>query len=232
MEIISRKQWGARPAGSSRNIKTPVQELWLHHSATSDSGVRTVRAIQKFHQVNRGWADIAYNWIYSPSERTFYEGRGAGVQGAHTAGRNTVSHALCVLGNFDRAGATDTIIEDLQAFLRWHSEYGPSRFTGGHKDAPNANTACPGRNLDAALRAINGLVAVPKTQPAVNRPLIRLWDRGPHVRFLQEELNRRGHNLATDGVYGPLTQHAVTTFQRSNGLTPDGLVGPKTWGRL
>lgn len=232
MELISRSSWNARPAGSTRRIKTPVTELWLHHSATSDAGERTVRAIQKFHQVNRGWADIGYNWLYSPSTGKFYEGRGAGVQGAHTAGRNTVSHALCVLGNFEKQGVTDRTLEDLQAFLKWHKQYGPDRFTGGHSDAPKANTACPGRNLQANLRAINGLVPVPQTQPAQRRPLIRLWDRGAHVRHLQEELNRRGHNLTTDGVYGPLTQHAVTVFQRSNGLTPDGLVGPNTWGEL
>lgn len=232
MKLLTREEWQARPAGTQRKIATPVKELWLHHSATTDAGVRTVRAIQKFHQVNRGWADIAYNWLYSPSTRTFYEGRGPGIQGAHTAGHNTKSHALCVLGNFERAGVTDAIIEDLQGFLRWHSEYGPSRFTGGHRDARNANTACPGRNLQAALRAINGLVPVPKTQPATARPLIRLWDRGPHVKHLQEELTRRGNDLRVDGVYGPLTQHAVTRFQRANGLRIDGIVGPQTWGKL
>jgi murein L,D-transpeptidase YcbB/YkuD len=232
MELVTRDQWGARPAKSTRRIKTPVAELWLHHSATRDAGLRSVKAVQRFHQVNRGWSDIAYNWLYSPSTGKFYEGRGAGVQGAHTQGRNTVSHALCVLGNYNTAGVTDKMITDLQGFLKWHGQYGPTRFTGGHKDAPGANTACPGRNLQANLRAINGLVPVPQSQPAQNRPLIRLWDRGAHVKYLQEELNRRGHNLTVDGRYGPLTQHAVTVFQRANGLKADGLVGPKTWGKL
>ena len=232
MELITRSEWGARPATNRRTIATPVKELWLHHSASPDTGVRAVRAIQRFHQVNRGWADIGYSFLYSPAERKFYEGRGVGVQGAHTAGHNTTSHGLCVLGNYDRAGVTDSIIEDLQAFLRWHSEFGPSRFTGGHKDARNARTACPGRNLDANLRAINGLVPVPQNQPATTRPLIRLWDRGEHVKHLQRELNRRGNTLKVDGIYGPLTQHAVTVFQRANGLLIDGIVGPQTWGAL
>ena len=232
MELISRSSWNARPAGSTRRIKTPVAELWLHHSASPDTGVRAVRAIQRFHQTTRGWADIGYNFVYSPAERKFYEGRGVGIQGAHIAGHNTTSHGLCVLGNYDRAGVTDTIIEDLQAFLRWHSEFGPSRFTGGHKDARGARTACPGRNLDANLRAINGLVPIPQNQPAKTRPLIRMWDRGEHVKHLQRELNRRGFDLNEDGIYGPITQHAVTVFQRRTGLTPDGIVGPKTWGQL
>ena len=35
-----------------------------------------------------------------------------------------------------------------------------------------------------------------------------------------------------DGIYGPLTEEAVITFQRANGLTPDGIVGPKTWAKI
>jgi hypothetical protein len=231
VKLVTRQEWGARPA-RSRTIALPVRELWLHHSASPDTGERAVRAIQRFHQVNRGWADIGYNFLYSPAERKFYEGRGAGVLGAHTRGHNLTSHGLCVLGNYDRAGFTDSMLEDLQAFLRWHKQYGPDRFTGGHQDAQGANTACPGRNLQNNLRAINGLVAVPQNQPAVRRPLIRMWDRGEHVKYLQAQLNLRGARLKIDGNYGPLTQHAVTQFQRANGLTPDGIVGPKTWGRL
>jgi murein L,D-transpeptidase YcbB/YkuD len=231
MQLISRKEWNAKPATGKR-IPLPVKELWLHHSASPDTGARAVRAIQKFHMQQRGWSDIAYTWIYSPSQRAFYEGRGPGVLGAHTKGHNTIGHGLCVLGNYDRAGVTDNIIADLQQFLRWHKQYGPDRFTGGHNEAKGANTACPGRNLQANLRAINGLVAIPQKQPATARPVIRLWDRGEHVKHLQRELNRRGYKLTVDGMYGPLTQHAVTTFQRTSGLTPDGLVGPKTWAKL
>lgn len=232
MELVSRDQWGANPAKSVRRIKTPVAELWLHHSASQDAGLRSVKTVQRFHQVNRGWADIAYNWVYSPLTGKFYEGRGAGVQGGHTQGRNSVSHALCVLGNYDTAGVSDQTVTDLQAFLKWHGQYGPTRFTGGHTDAPGANTACPGRNLHANLRAINGLTPMLKKAPATSRPVIRLWDKGPHVKHLQEELNRRGHNITADGRYGPLTQHAVTVFQRANRLKADGLVGPKTWRLL
>jgi murein L,D-transpeptidase YcbB/YkuD len=35
-----------------------------------------------------------------------------------------------------------------------------------------------------------------------------------------------------DGIFGPVTKTAVEQFQKSAGLTVDGIVGPKTWAAL
>lgn len=37
-----------------------------------------------------------------------------------------------------------------------------------------------------------------------------------------------GTPLVEDGIYGPLTRHAVVAFQKTHGLAPDGIVGPLT----
>jgi peptidoglycan hydrolase-like protein with peptidoglycan-binding domain len=69
--------------------------------------------------------------------------------------------------------------------------------------------------------------------PSTTRPTVRLGDRGDHVRFLQERLSARGFLSGTiDGVFGTGTLRAVQSFQRSAGLTDDGVVGPSTWGAL
>jgi peptidoglycan hydrolase-like protein with peptidoglycan-binding domain len=49
------------------------------------------------------------------------------------------------------------------------------------------------------------------------------------VRRIQRRLARLGffHHVVT-GFYGPVTTAAVAAFQRSAGLTVDGLWGPKT----
>ena len=36
----------------------------------------------------------------------------------------------------------------------------------------------------------------------------------------------------SDGEFGPLSEAATVAFQSANGLTPDGIVGPQTWGAL
>jgi len=52
--------------------------------------------------------------------------------------------------------------------------------------------------------------------------------RGDDVYALQESLMELGYNLAVDGVFGSETEGLVKDFQRAAGLTPDGIVGPKT----
>lgn len=59
---------------------------------------------------------------------------------------------------------------------------------------------------------------------------LRLGSRGPNVKLIQSLLNRIGYNAGeVDGIFGAQTQRAVIAFQRNNGLTPDGIVGPATW---
>ncbi len=56
---------------------------------------------------------------------------------------------------------------------------------------------------------------------------------GADVRLLQTELKNLGFYTGTiDGMFGGGTESAVKSFQRSAGLTPDGIVGPKTWERI
>ena len=56
---------------------------------------------------------------------------------------------------------------------------------------------------------------------------LKLGSRGTDVITLQKKLN-----LHQDGIFGPLTEEAVKEFQKSNGLTVDGIVGAKTWAKL
>jgi len=74
----------------------------------------------------------------------------------------------------------------------------------------------------------------PTIWPPFPDVILRRGMQGPSIRQVQERLNELGANprLATDGIFGPLTEAAVMAFQRTRGLTPDGIVGLFTWNNL
>ena len=158
MELVRRADWGAAPPkGRPVPIAAPVKYLFLHHSAGPDGGAQVVRSIQDFHQRVRGWQDVGYTWLYSPGSRTFYEGRGPAIHGAHTRGYNKVGHGLCVLGNYDKAELPVHAIDDLAEWAYWHGgTWGPDQYIP-HRQM--GETACPGRNVMAVLDQINVLAS-------------------------------------------------------------------------
>ncbi len=65
------------------------------------------------------------------------------------------------------------------------------------------------------------------------QPMLRSGSRGEAVRRLQELLNAKGFDSGkVDGIFGVKTRAAVIAFQKANGLSADGIVGPLTWGKL
>ncbi len=68
---------------------------------------------------------------------------------------------------------------------------------------------------------------------SINRPILRLGSEGAAVSELQAALKLLGfYTDVVDGVYRESTAIAVAQFQKSAGLTPDGIAGPATWNRL
>ena len=63
-------------------------------------------------------------------------------------------------------------------------------------------------------------------------PTIRRSSRGQHVMTAQRRMQARGYDVAPDGIFGPQTEAATRQFQRANGLTADGIIGPKSWAVL
>jgi len=64
-------------------------------------------------------------------------------------------------------------------------------------------------------------------------PVLKLGSSGPDVLTLQSTLKQLGFDPnGVDGTFGSGTEAAVIAFQKSKGLTPDGMVGPNTMAAL
>jgi hypothetical protein len=124
----------------------------------------------------RGWNDIAYSFLIN-HEGTIYEGRGAGIAGGHTAGHNTISHAVCLIGNFEIDRPTAAALASLVELGRHgHAEgWWREGFTGGHRDASGASTSCPGKFLYTQLATINQAIQE-DDMPLTTDDIRRIWE--------------------------------------------------------
>ncbi|MBL8868787.1 MAG: peptidoglycan-binding protein [Planctomycetaceae bacterium] len=62
---------------------------------------------------------------------------------------------------------------------------------------------------------------------------VQFGSKGYEVALLQSCLNEISNlTLVVDGDFGNGTKAKVVAFQSSNGLTPDGIVGPNTWSNV
>ena len=74
-----------------------------------------------------------------------------------------------------------------------------------------------------------GQNAMPVGDGGIVAVLSQLGSRGQEVRSIQTKLKSLGfYKGAVDGIYGAATQKAVRAFQKSVGITADGIAGQKT----
>ncbi|KAK9738628.1 N-acetylmuramoyl-L-alanine amidase [Popillia japonica] len=156
--IITRAQWGARPANTAALVTNPPTHVVIHHSATAGCTTQAacmnlVRSFQNFHMDTNGWADIGYNFLIG-GDGQIYEGRGWGRTGAHAPSFNNRSIGVCLIGTWTSAlppaaaiNAAHALINCGVATNRIRSDYALM----GHRQA--VATACPGNALFNAIQS-------------------------------------------------------------------------------
>lgn len=70
------------------------------------------------------------------------------------------------------------------------------------------------------------------TVSTIQKPVLQLGSQATEVKELQVLLKRYGYDLSEDGSFGIHTKNAVSHFQSTKFLEPDGIVGNKTWRAL
>lgn len=81
----------------------------------------------------------------------------------------------------------------------------------------------------AIIICIASVVKINAEKTEAQQVLSKLGSRGDEVRRIQTKLKSLGFfNGTVDGIYGVKTQRAVRDFQKSVGITADGIAGQKT----
>lgn len=161
-KIITRNQWGARYAPSGYTRRVGALDKWLHHSVTVAPDVSppfaddyaAIRGIEAITEQRFG-IGMAYTFLITPAGLVF-EGHPVDQIGAHTAGYNTVSAGICLVGNYEKTVPTGPMLESL-TWLLYHGKdrgwWQRANLQGGHRDTKP--TACPGDQAYALIGAIN-----------------------------------------------------------------------------
>lgn len=155
-ETVRRSAWGAAPLRANHDPMDGVLRITVHHTDTLDRmDERTegelVRAIQRYHQDGRGWADIGYHFVIGRDGKV-YQGRRLDVQGAHAgAGNNGNNLGVSLIGRYVDVLPGERQLAALDAFLRDCMARHDVRIDQvfGHRDF--APTQCPGDALYAWL---------------------------------------------------------------------------------
>lgn len=140
--------------------------------------------IQRHHMENRGWDDIAYNFVVDRFGRIWHARAGdidEPISGGHTTGLNAESVGVAVLGTFTDHAAPDAVVDAIGRLLGWKlslhgvdplgrslvrssggdlAESGDMvdlRNISGHRD--NQFTSCPGTALYDRLDEIRDAAA-------------------------------------------------------------------------
>nr|WP_224771221.1 peptidoglycan-binding protein [Metabacillus idriensis] len=81
----------------------------------------------------------------------------------------------------------------------------------------------------ATRKALYGTKPPTAPSPGTVSGTLKMGSRGTGVKTLQSTLTAKGYSTkGVDGVFGPNTEKAVRSFQKSKNLSVDGIVGPIT----
>jgi hypothetical protein len=187
LSVIPRSAW--RPAPENTADMDAASGRWntltVHHTAMESvrepgagaseaESAEHLRLLQRAH-MNKGWADVGYEFVIDPEGRIF-EGRRLAWVGAHS-GRNKSTGqnynidniGISLMGTFTSRAPTPKALAALQRTLdHFRSVYGiPLSRVNGHREW--SSTECPGDRLMDWVENYRGFAtrpAAPATRPS------------------------------------------------------------------
>lgn len=248
--VISAKEWGAKPPKQWPDTTRP-RYIIIHHTATPNApndlskgtlwGSRSLaRSIQKSHMDGFGWDDSGHNFL-NTTGGYLLEGRQGSLSAIKKGGSVSSAHAGSTLGNQSPGIENEgTFISYRMNAKQWKSlvdlcvsicnttKISPDNIKGHRDFSP---TQCPGDWLYSQLPRLRREVR--QRLDSSVEDYLREGDTGLKVKDLQQSLQTQGFSPGpVDGIFGPATTKAVISFQKFEGINPNGLVGSKTWEAL
>jgi len=152
---------GGAGCGQQRRAMGRVTRITIHHTGgpdywgtTSSDAATEIRNIQKYHQTERGWADIGYHYVVDRAGNV-WQGRRLRYQGAHARGSlNRGNIGIVVLGNFCTQRPTPAQCRSLTLLTgKLCDHFGIStRQVYTHGEIACGKTSCPGRAFPVSFR--------------------------------------------------------------------------------
>ncbi|XP_068157890.1 peptidoglycan-recognition protein LB isoform X7 [Drosophila tropicalis] len=151
--LYSRQDWGARLAKQVEHFPGPAPYVIIHHSYipaacfTTADCMKSMRSMQDFHQLERGWNDIGYSFGIG-GDGMIYTGRGFNTIGAHAPKYNDKSVGIVLIGDWRTELPPQNMLQaakDLIAFGVAKGYIDPAYKLLGHRQV--RDTECPGGRL-------------------------------------------------------------------------------------
>jgi len=144
---------------------------------------------------------------------------------------STNPHAGIFVGEFQKDGKIFNVIECTKGMYA-----GQDGVTYSFVDTDGTRRAWKGGNAKLKWTDYGLLTkyvdygnAKPITPSKPTKNWVEKGDKGQEVKDIQQALLDKGYDpKGVDGIFGANTEKAVKAFQKANGLTVDGKVGPKT----
>lgn len=152
-EQVGRDIWESIEPKKSVPFPGPLKYIVVHHSDTPEcsdwrSCAKRVRSIQNYHMFQKGWDDIAYNYLIG-GDGEVYIGRGRHVQGAHVKYKNNITIGICMIGNFTNKLPNVKALTALRQMI-YCLKTDDTIQLRGHRDL--GETKCPGNALYNLLK--------------------------------------------------------------------------------
>lgn len=127
LTINPRSSWATDRPPKGPLSAEEVRFLLVHHSAsrnghTGADAPSILRSFYDFHTGERGWNDIAYNFLID-ADGGIWEGRAGSldgpVAGDATGGNQGFSQLVCVIGDYNLVQPTQRSLDSLVLLLAW-----------------------------------------------------------------------------------------------------------------